>query len=358
MNWLSYLTGELDRLEESEVRVPAVQVAMFWRQLAVLFANGVPLVRAVEVLRRQSDNLALRMVLERCHERLLNGHRFSHTLRSYPGVFTQISVGLVVSGESTGALVCSLERIAELEERGLRRRATTVTALAYPVLLLVCTLLVGLLFVTFVAPGDSGLYALAGGHIPWPSRVLMAMSNLNVWLALALIGALLVIFASRLYARYPLPVDAWLLRLPGIGGWLRASQAARVLDVLSSSLPAGFAVIEALKLARHVCTNREFARRFSGTIEQIYEGQGMGESLRSTELFPPFVTASIEVAEEVGKLDATLIRLCQSVDEQVQDALEEVTRLIAPLFLALAGVLAGFLALAIFLPSVAVTMSL
>ena len=357
-SWLAYLTRELDDLEEIELRVPAVDVALFWRQMALLLRNGVPMARAFEVLRRQAASPALRLIVERAHERLLKGLSLSQILRCFPGVFTPLAVGLVVTGEKTGSLVSVLERLADLEERRLRRRSSTLSALVYPVMLLISTAIVGAIFLLFVAPGDQSLFALSGGPPPWPSRVLMALGNPKLWFALGLAGFGLWLLLAALYRRFPLACDARALKLPVLGTWLRDAQIARVLDVLSGSLPVGFAVTEGLKLAQNVCTNREFARRFSAAVESVYHGVGLGESLAQTELFPRFVTATIGVAEEVGEMDRTLARLCASVDEQLQDSLDAVTSLIGPLFLALAGMLAGFLALAIFLPIVSVTMSL
>lgn len=357
-SWLAYLTRELDSLEEKELRAPVVEIALFWRQLALLLRNGVPLVRATEVLLRQTSSPSLRLILERCHERLLRGLSLSQILRCFPGVFSELAVGLVFSGEKTGSLVSVLERIAELDERRLKRRAGTITALVYPVLLLICTILVGAIFVLFVAPGDQSLFSLAGGKPPWPSRVLMALGSFKLWLGLSVLAVLGWLLSAALYRRYPLAFDAYLLRLPGVGPWLRDAQIARIFDVLSGSLPVGFAVTEALKLAQKVCTNREFGRRFAGAVDSVYNGHGLGESLALTGMFPHFLTATIEMAEEAGQMDATLARLCVTVDEQVQDSLDAVTQLLGPLFLALAGALAGFLSLAIFLPIVAVTTSL
>ncbi|MBX3170939.1 MAG: type II secretion system F family protein [Candidatus Eremiobacteraeota bacterium] len=356
--WLAYLTRELDSFEEAELRVPALEVALFWRQLAMLLRNGVPLARATEVLRSQTASAALRLILDRSHERLLKGMSLSQVLRCFPGIFNNLAVGLVLSGEKTGSLVNVLERLADLEERSMRRRASTMSALIYPVLLLLSTLAVSAIFLLFVAPGDQSLFALGGGPPPWPSRVLMALGDPKIWIALGTAAVTGWLAAAALYHRFPLAWDARLLKIPVVGEWLRDTQVARVLDVLSGSLPVGFAVTEALKLAQHVCTNREFARHFANAVESVYNGLGMGESLARTGMFPRFVTATIEVAEESGQMDNTLARLCLSVDEQVQDSLDTVTSLIGPLFLGLAGVLAGFLALAIFLPIVSVTMSI
>lgn len=357
-SWLAYLTRELDSLEEAELRAPALEVALFWRQLAMLLRNGVPLVRATDVLRNQTPSASLRLILDRCHERLLKGMSLSQILRCFPGVFQDLAIGLVLSGEKTGALVNVLERLADLEERRMRRRASTVSALIYPFLLLLSTLAVGAIFLVFVAPGDQSLFALGSGPPPWPSRVLMALGDPRIWIVLGAGAVTGWLGAAALYRRFPLAWDARLLKLPVVGDWLRDTQVARVLDVLSGSLPVGFAMTEALKLAQHVCTNREFARRFASARESVYNGLGFGESLARTGMFPRFVTATLEVAEESGQMDETLARLCVSLDEQVQDSLDTVTSLIGPLFLGLAGVLAGFLALAIFLPIVSVTMSI
>lgn len=358
VGWLTYLTRELDSYEEIELRVPAVEIAMLWRQLALLLRNGVSLARATHVIGQQTGSAPLRLILDRAHERLLQGLSLSQIMRCFPGVFGNLSIGLVYSGEKTGSLVNVLERLAELEERRLRRRASTISALIYPILLLLSTVVVGAIFLFFVAPGDQSLFALGSGPPPWPSRVLMALGDVRIWVALSALALLSWLGTLGFYRRHPLACDALLLEIPVLGRWLRDTQAARVLDVLSGSLPVGFALVEALKLAQHVCTNREFARRFESVVTSVYHGLGLGESLALTEMFPPFVTATIEVAEEAGHMDETLARLRVSVDEQVQDSLDTVVSLAGPLFLGIAGVVAGFLALAIFLPIVSVTMSL
>ena len=156
--------------------VRPVEVALFFRRMNTMLAAGISIPDSLASLERAEINPVFRKVLGNCLDTLIAGHSFSHCLASHSAVFSSLVVEMAANGERTGTLANTLGHLASLQERGLERRQRVKAALTYPLCLLIVMLLVVCLFVTFVAPGDEGLFGTLGEELPWPSRVLMALS--------------------------------------------------------------------------------------------------------------------------------------------------------------------------------------
>lgn len=333
------------------------EVSLFFRRLHTMLAAGVSLPHSLMYLEKGEPNAAFAKVLAQVADTVLKGHPVSAAFRRHPQVFNTLTVEMVANGESTGALAATFGHLAHLNERYLQRRQRVVSALAYPCCLLVVMVIVVGLFVTFVAPGDDGLFSALGHDVPWPSRVLIAISKFvsNPWLVLG--GSSLVAGAVMGFrhaylssASFRLRVDTECLRLPVIGRLLTRLDSARCLDVMASSLKVGLSIVQALKNGIRVVANDKFRQALQLANADVMNGQGLGTALARNTPIPRFATSLIEVAEEAGELDSVLDRLAAILDEDVNDALGRAVALAEPVLLCLGGLAAGFVAIATFLP--------
>ncbi len=336
--------------------VRSSDIALFFRRLHAMLQAGVSLPNSLSYLEIGEPNPAFRSVLQGCLDTVLKGFPLSTGMRRY-SAFSTLTVEMVANGEKMGSLVATFGHLSTLQERQIERRQRIVSAMAYPLCLLTVMLLVVGLFVTFVAPGDEGLFAVLGDDVPWPSQVLIALSGWlsNPWLmgVTALILGTCVGGFRKIYRDSPafrLQVDTFCLDLPVIGPLLSRLDSARCLDVLASSLKVGLSIVAALKNSIRVASNAKFRQDLEAANSAIMQGQGLGSALADSTSIPRFATSLIEVAEEAGQLDEALERTAAILDDDVNDALSRAVALAEPLLLSVGGVAAGFVAVATFLP--------
>ncbi|MEW6280170.1 MAG: type II secretion system F family protein [Candidatus Eremiobacterota bacterium] len=343
---------------QSTVTVGMDQVAIFYRRLATMLGAGVTVTRAIEFLKQSEEDPRLAEVLEEVAARLHSGRTLSASMGgNLSRVFQPVAVGIVQLGEQTGALLAALNKLADLMEVQMRQRKAIQAALTYPSVLLVVLGLVFFLFVFILAPGDAGLLGAVGGQLPWPTRVLVAVRGgvHSPWVLLAVLGGLglLALWSDRLLrenATVRATVHGWMLRQPVLGDLIRKTLSARMLYVVSTALQVGVSLLQALRMARAVCTNEHMAGQLDEAIRSFQNGDELARSLERRGVFPRLVTSLIHMGLETGNLDAMLARLSDTYEEEVEMTLDNAARLVEPFLLALIGVLAGFLALATVLP--------
>jgi len=334
-------------------RVSADDLALFFRRFATLLASGVTIDAALDNLSRSDEGLTgLGSVVDRLLHSVLSGRTLSQAMADpdLRGLFSSLAIGMIAVGEKTGGLTEAALRLADLTERQFRLRRCLISALAYPAVLLAVITAVGALFVLVIAPGDKGLFATFGGRLPWPSQVLVDLSDLLrnplAWVALLLGGPLLLVAVRALLRRSAtarLAFDTWLWNAPVVGVVVRKSLSARVLAVLGASLRVGIPALEALALARQVALNMVLEKGMARATERFREGTDLAGALEAQGIFP-------RVGQETGTLDTMLHRACVLFEEDVEAALNRFSKLIEPLLLALAGCAATFVALATLLP--------
>ena len=337
--------------------VSAGELSLFFRRLHTMLDAGVSLPDSLAYLEKGETDPEVHAMIEGCLQAILRGQPLSVGMRKFPKAFRPMMVEMVVSGESTGSLANTLNHLARLSERHQARRQNLKSALAYPFCLFIVMILVALLFVTFVAPGDDGLFGVLGDDVPWPSQVLIALSKFltNPLLLGALLIVVIGVFAllRKSYRENPSFqrfIDESVLATPILGRLIVRLEAARVLEILGSSLRIGLSVVVALKNAAGVCTNTKFREDLEQAIEAISTGCGIGASLAEHTSIPRYATSLIEVAEESGQLDHVIDRAALCLDDEANSALAQLVTLAEPLLLSLGGAAAGFIAVATFLP--------
>ncbi len=358
---LTEMAGPQQRTQT--IRVNGDRVVVFYRRLASMLDAGVTVTRAIEFLRSSEDDPKLAEVLEDLSEALHSGRSLSHTMGSgyLRHVFSPAAVGLVAMGEQTGNLVDAIGKLADLTEVQMRQRRAVLSAMTYPAVLLVVILLVTGVFIVILGPGDSGLFALFGGKLPWPTQVLVGLAKVlrSPWILIAVAAAvaLLVVWVRRMLqvnATLRLKVHERILELPVVGPLVQKTLSARMLYVMCCAIQVGVPMIKALQMARDVCTNDALGRSFEGAVHVFRNGDDLADALERFDVFPKLVTSMIHMGVETANLDSVLLRVSRTYEEEVEMALNDAVRLAEPVLLCFAGVLAAFMALATLLPVIEV----
>lgn len=341
------------------VKVSSSELNLFFQRVSTMLEAGVNLHEAILFLEKGETNPRLRLALEGVHRSLASGRSLSRAMADFPDIFSRLSVEIIAVGENTGMLVAALRRIATISQRAVERRQMVWSALAYPLCLSLVMLTVVALFVIFVAPGEDGLFGTLGDDMPWPSKVLIAISSFLTNPTYVVITLLALLVAGLLIRRYLLTnTDALLalhklaLILPVVGPLAAQAEIARTLDVLASSQAVGAPLLASLRSCRSVAGNLEYRRQLRELTRTVKDGFAFGRSFAAMPYTPTYVGAMLEISDESGNLDVVARNLADTVEDDLRLSLDTAMKLMEPCFLLVSGLAAGFVTVATFLPVV------
>jgi len=326
-------------------RVPAQLLAITYGQLADLLHSGVPLLRALEVLQRQTSHARLKHVLGQIQHQIEEGATLAEAMGRYRRVFGEMVVSMVRAGGEGGFLEEALSRVAEFTETQEDLRKRTVGAVVYPVFLMVVGFIVVTVLVVFFVPMFATMFERleARGELPLPTIILLWVSD-HAWIfALASLPALAV---GIWFWKYWLETDAgrlWWdrarLRLPTVGPIFLSLAVARFCRVLGTLLHNGVPIIRALSIASDATGNRVLADAIGDASENISAGEPLADPLAASGQFPPTVIEMIAVAEQANNLETVLLDISDGLERRTWRRLDLAVRLLEPiLLLLLAGV--------------------
>lgn len=335
-------------------RISPAEVSVLTRQLSTLLAAGLPLVDSLGALAEQVERTAVKRVVSSVRERIREGSGFADALAQHPSAFSSLYVNMVRVGEASGTLDRVLLSLAEFLERQGRLRNAVLGALMYPLLMLAVSVTILVFLVAFVVPKVTVVFEDLHQALPWPTIVLIAISDaLRVgWWALAAVGVGGAVWVAR-YLRTPhgrRRADGWALRLPVAGRLVRMIALSRFTSTLSTLLAGGIGLLTALEIVKHVVRNVVIAEAIEAARERIRQGQSIAEPLRRSGVFPPLVTHMIAVGELSGELETMLKKVSESYDHEVETTVGAMTALLSPIMILLMGGVILFIVLAILLP--------
>lgn len=335
-------------------RVSSADVAVMTRQLATLVRAGVPLVDSISALTEQVEKEQLVRVLSAVRETLNEGTSFAKSLEMHPRVFPPLYVNMVAAGEASGTLENVLERLADFMEGQARLKGKVVSALAYPVLMmLIGSLLVGFLMVA-VVPKVTSIFENLGQTLPWNTQLLIFVSNTlgdYWWLLIAL--ALIAGFSFQRWKNRPAGRMRWdvlQLRWPVFGRLNLLVAVARFTRTLSTLLSSGVPLLKAMEIGRNVLGNVRLESVVTEAIGSIREGESIAEPLKRSGAFPPMVIHMIAVGERSGQLEAMLENVSRAYESDVETRVTALTSLLEPVMILALGAVVGFIAMSILMP--------
>jgi type II secretory pathway component PulF len=326
-------------------RVPQKAVESFTRELANLLSGGVPLSRAMSLLKREASAPAVRYQWGAIHDDVVGGTALADAMAKYPKSFSPVYVAMVRAGEAGGFLDVVLAQIADFRAREADLKGKVKAALVYPSVLAFLAVIVLIFLLAFFIPKFSKMFEDLGGTLPGLTLFIIFLSNkvkqYGLYFGAALVG-LFVVFRRGINTdsgrrRF----EQTLLAIPLLGRVIAYFALIRFCRMLGTLVGAGVPLVASLKVAREAIGNQTLADAVSKGIEEVQRGQPLSKALGESEkLFPASVVETIAVAEETGRLDKELVRVATAFETDLDRQLRMLVAVLEPILLfVMAGVI-------------------
>ncbi|MCS6865925.1 MAG: type II secretion system F family protein [Gemmataceae bacterium] len=337
-------------------RVSGRQIAVFYTQLADLLQSGVPLLRSLEILERQSTNRTLQAVVRDVRARVADGTGLAQAMAQHPKVFSELAVGMVRAGQEGGFLEDVLKRIAAFVEHQEDLKSKVVGSLAYPVFLAFAGFAVVTVLMVFFVPKFKSIFEKLEekNQMPTITAGLLWVSNfLSSWTGIAtaaglVVAVILFILWTRGSGR--LWADRMRLRLPLFGPIFLGLALSRFCRILGTMLHNGIPILKALTIAKDSTGNKVLGAAIEQSAENVTAGQKLADPLRKSGYFPPDIVEMITIAEEANTLEKVLVDIADSLDKRTARNLELMVKLLEPIMLLVMAVVVGTIAVGLLMP--------
>jgi type IV pilus assembly protein PilC len=354
--------------KEIKINIPFLQrktikprvLMIFTRQLATLIDAGLPLLRGLTVLSKQEPDPVLKGVITNIAESVQGGSTFSESLGGHPRIFNKLYVNMVKAGELGGVLEIVLMRLAEFQEKAQKIKNKVVSAMFYPVIVLVIAVVIMGFLLVFIVPKFEAIFAdmLGGKPLPGLTQFVIATSNIVKNNILIIIGAIVGIsFVYKFAAKTPKGsafIDAVMLRAPIFGDLTRKSAISRFTRTLGTLVTSGVPILQALNITRDTAGNAVIAEAINRVHDSVKEGESIVTPLEASNVFPPMVISMIDVGEETGQLPEMLLKIAEVYDDEVDNAVTGLTSLLEPVMIVFLAVVVGTIVIALFMPLISI----
>ncbi len=336
-------------------RTTSKDLAVFSRQFASMTASGLTLMRALAILEKETSKEPLRAAVSRVRAGVQSGAPLSTSLAAHPDQFPALMVSMVRAGEAGGFLDDALGRIARMYEADSHLRAKIKSALTYPTVVLIFSLLMAAGVITFIVPVFARMFSNFGGKLPLPTQIMVDLSHSMWWLG-PLVVAALAGGARALRRRYRrdaafrLRLDAFKLRIPVVGGLVGKVAISRWARNLSTLLHVGVPVIQALDVVADTAGNAVIGEAMQDVKVAVRVGKQMSGPLSKHPVFPAMAVQMLEVGEETGQISEMLDKLADFYDGEVQTATEALSSALEPLMVVVLGAMIGVMVVCLYLP--------
>jgi len=335
--------------------ITPLDIAIFSRQLATMLAAGIPLVQSFEIVGTGHENAAMQKLILAVKADVEGGSALAEALAKHPLYFDDLFVNLVEAGEQAGALETLLDKIAMYKEKTEALKKKIKKALTYPAAVLVVAFVVTTILLVFVIPAFEDLFKGFGADLPTFTRMVIDLSvfvRQQGWYLSILIGAGVGTFfyfkkRSRAMRHW---IDRMSLHLPIIGSILQKAAIARYARTLSTMFSAGVPLVEALESVAGATGNIVYEIGVLQMRDEVATGQRLQQAMENTDLFPNMVIQMIAVGEESGSLDDMSSKVADFFEDDVDNAVDNLSSLLEPMIMAILGVLVGGLVVAMYLP--------
>ena len=344
-------------------KVKPKDLTAFTRQLATLVNAGLPLMRCIEVLKKQKMAPAMMDCLNGISEGIAGGATFSESLTAYPKIFDNLYVNMVKAGEAGGVLEVVLNRLAEFAEKAQKIKNKVKGAMIYPSVVLVAAIgITGFLLVTVIPKFQQVFNDILGGQsLPAITEFVIHLSEgvqhngLQILIGFAALVVLYKVFSKTKFGSYQL--DRVRINVPVIGTLIRRTCISQFSRTLGTLLASGVPILQALVIVRDTTGNQVVRNAIQSVHDAVKEGESMTDPLAASGVFPPMVVSMVQVGEETGALSDMLTRVANTYDDEVDNAVAGMTAAIEPALIIFLAVVVGTIVIAMFLPMIKIISS-
>lgn len=334
-------------------RVGIKDLLVFTQEFSTLISAGLPMDRSLNILGNLTENEKLRETTKDILTRIEGGSSLAEALSQHPRIFSRLYVNMVKAGESGGFLEVIIARMAQYLQSVKEIREYLISVMIYPLILTIVSGISVAILVTFVIPRFARIFSDMGQAIPIPTQIMLTISHLvrsYWWAGLGII--VLIYLGLKVYTRQEerkVRLDRFKLRWVAIGKLIKEVEVARFSRTLGTLLQSGVSILPALNLAKEVSQNRVISRSIAHVHDRLREGKAISRSLEETGVFPPLAVHMIGVGEETGRLDEMLIKVAETYEENVQNAIKRFVSLLEPLIILIMGLVVGFIVISMLL---------
>jgi len=344
---------EWSRLFESKISIK--EKALFANKLSALVDAGVPIMRSLDLMRRQQKSALFRRALTAITAEVNQGSSLGSAMRRWPKVFDNLSIAMVEAGEAGGVLDETLKRLAKLLEENARLQNQLKAAMGYPITVLVIAILVFLGMTIFLIPTFAEIFDQLGAELPVFTQMMINLSKLlrstfSIFLAG---GIILAIYAFTRYYATPVgrrQVDGIFLKLPLFGDLLQKTASAQFCRTMSSLSKAGVPIMMSLEILHDTTNNAVVGDAIKNSRNDISEGVPLSTALALKRVFPEMMVSMLAIGEETGEMDTMLSKVADFYEDEVSTAVKTLTSLIEPVMIVLVGGIVGSILLAMYMP--------
>lgn len=329
-------------------------IVIFTRQFSTMINSGLPLVQALDILSKQSENPVLQAVTRQVVFDVESGHTVAGALARHPNAFTELYVNMVAAGEAGGILDTILMRLATFMEKNDALVRKVKGAMIYPGVIMGVAGSAITVLLLFVIPTFESMFASVGLALPLPTRIVIGLSNLLRHYGWAVAIGIFLAFhgLKRYYATSAgqLAIDKILLHAPVLGDVLRKSAVSRFTRTLGTLISSGVSILDGLEITAKTAGNRVVSDAILASRASIAGGDTISAPLARSQIFPPMVISMIAVGEQTGGLDEMLSKIADFYDEEVDAAVSGLLSLLEPMMIVCLGIFVGGIIVAMYLP--------
>jgi len=336
-------------------KITTADIALFSRQLATMLAAGIPLVQSFEIVGNGHENAAMQKLILAIKADVEGGSALAEALAKHPLYFDDLFVNLVEAGEQAGALESLLDKVATYKEKTEAIKKKIKKALTYPAAVLAVAFVVTTILLIFVIPSFEDLFKGFGADLPSFTRMVIDLSAFVRTQGVFLAGGIGIAISAFLYfqkrsRKFRHYLDRLMLKLPIIGPILQKAAIARYARTLSTMFAAGVPLVEAMESVAGATGNIVYEEAVLTMRDEVATGQRLQVAMENTDLFPNMVIQMIAVGEESGSLDEMSSKVADFFEDDVDNAVDNLSSLLEPMIMAILGVLVGGLVVAMYLP--------
>lgn len=330
------------------------QLIMFLQQFSTLLRAGVTIVEAITILSQQVDSKPFRKILSEIGDDLRGGGSLSDAMAKHPKVFEPLTLNMIAAGEASGTIDDSLDRLAVHYEKSYATRQKVVSAMVYPVVVLVLAFGVVIFLLTSIVPMFVEMFESLDAELPAITLFVLGASEFmqKYWYILVGLVFLVVIgiYVMNRTKEGKYMIDSFLLRMPLIGDLMKKSVLSTMTRTLSSLFTSSVPILQAMTITERIVDNAVIAKVMRESRNSLQQGNSIAAPMKDHWAFPPLIPHMISIGEQTGALDKMLVKVAEFYEKEVETATERMKALIEPLMMIFLAVIVGTIVMAIMIP--------
>ncbi len=329
---------------------------MFTHRLTSLIESGIPILSALNILWKQSEEKTMQLVISRMYRHVEDGENLSKALNEFPLIFPYLYRAMIQVGEKTGSMVFILKKIVEFLEYQRQFTTRVKKAMLYPCIVMILTFLVLIGMFTFVVPTFQKVLVGLGVKLPLITKIILGISNLMInkyfiaFMVIFIVSSFVIFREVKKIPAAAYKIDRYVLVVPFFGNLLLTLTISRFINSLRILMGSGLPIVESLDVAQTTVTNQYIVYHISSIKEGVKQGRSLYETFRETRIFPVLLVEMLGIGEKVGTVTNILDSLTKHFDEEVDYKLNKFLTLIEPMLIIIVGVIILITMLAIYMP--------